>query len=357
MPVRDRKVAAADAWRFADRVDVRSPAEFAEDHLPRAQSAPVLNDAERAHVGTLHAQASAFAARKAGAAIVARNIATIVDTLARDQPIDWAPLVYCWRGGQRSRALVHVLGEIGFAAAQLDGGYRAFRRHVVATLATRPAALRFVVVCGLTGTGKSRLIAALGDAGAQVLDLEGLAHHRGSLLGDDPQRPQPSQKRFETGIFDVLGRADPARPVFVESESRRIGRLQLPDALLAAMRGSACIRIASPLPLRVALLQHDYAHWRANPAALDARLAPLAPLVGKATMMRWQEAAARGDFDTLVTELLALHYDPSYSRSIAGNFPLLSKAPSLVPRAIDAGAFAALARDAIALADALPVEG
>ena len=357
MPARDRKVAAADASRFADRIDVRSPAEFAEDHLPRARSAPVLDDAERAHVGTLHAKASAFAARKAGAAIVARNIAHIVDSLAQDKPIDWAPLVYCWRGGQRSRALVHVLGEIGFAAAQLDGGYRAFRRHVVATLETRPAVLRFIVVCGFTGAGKSRLIAALGDAGAQVLDLEGLAHHRGSLLGDDPHRPQPSQKRFETGIFDVLERVDPARPVFVESESRRIGRLQLPDALLAAMRGSACIRIASPLPLRIALLQRDYAHWRADPGALDARLAPLAPLVGKATIVRWQEAAARGDFDTLVTEVLALHYDPSYSRSIAGNFPQLANAPSLAPRAIDAGAFAALAREAITLADAIPAEG
>jgi tRNA 2-selenouridine synthase len=345
-----RKVPVADIARFADRLDARSPAEFAIDRLPGATSAPVLSDAERATIGTLHSQVSAFAARRAGAAMVARNIATIVDTIARDRPIGWAPLVYCWRGGQRSRALVHVLNEIGFRAMQLDGGYRAFRRHVVDALATRPAAFEFVVICGLTGAGKSRLIAALSAAGAQALDLEGLAHHRGSLLGDDPHEPQPSQKHFETGLFAALESFDPARPVFVESESRRIGRLQVPEALLAAMRTGRCIRLATPLPMRVELLLHDYAHWRADVAALEARLAPLAPLVGKEAIARWRDAARAGDFAALVGELLALHYDPGYARAIAQNFPQLAHAPALAPRALDTHAFAALAREAIDLA-------
>jgi tRNA 2-selenouridine synthase len=348
MSARDRRVTVAEAARHAERIDVRSPSEFALDHLPHAVNAPVLDDAERAQVGTLHAQVSGFEARKVGAAIVARNIATIVETLARDRPIEWSPLVYCWRGGQRSRSLAHVLGEIGFRAVQLEGGYRAFRRHVVATLESRPATLRFVVVGGLTGTGKSRLIAALAAEGAQVLDLERLARHRGSLLGDDPRHPQPSQKAFETGIHDALEHVDPARPVFVESESRRIGRLQLPPALLAAMRASPCLRLDSARSLRIELLMEDYAHFRADPAALDACLAPLAPLVGKAALARWHDAAATGDFATLVDELLSQHYDPVYARSIDGNYPQLAGAPVLTVRAIDAAAFAVLAREAIA---------
>lgn len=357
MTARDRKVAVTDIARHGERIDVRSPSEYALDHLPGAVNAPVLDDAERARVGTLHAQASAFEARKTGAAIVARNIARIVDTLARDRPIEWSPLVYCWRGGQRSRSLAHVLGEIGFRAAQLDGGYRAFRRHVVATLATRPASLRFVVVGGLTGAGKSRLIAALASEGAQVLDLERLARHRGSLLGDDPTHPQPSQKAFETGIHEALDRADPAAPVFVESESGRIGRLQVPPTLLAAMRASPCLRLDSARALRIDLLMEDYAHLREDPALLDARLAPLAPLVGNAALARWRDAAAAGDFAVLVDELLAQHYDLAYARSIDGNYPQLADAPVLAPRAIDAAAFATLAREALAIADRLQPPG
>jgi tRNA 2-selenouridine synthase len=178
-----------------DRLDVRSPAEFALDHVPGAINCPVLDDGERIIVGTLHAQASAFEAKKAGAALVARNIAHILDTIARDKPRSWAPLVYCWRGGQRSRALTHVLNEIGFHAVQLDGGYRSYRRYVVERLVTLPLQYRYVVVCGLTGSGKSRLLAALGAEGAQTLDLEGLARHRGSLLGDLRTTRSPRRRR------------------------------------------------------------------------------------------------------------------------------------------------------------------
>jgi len=338
--------------RFADRLDVRSPAEFALDHLPHAVSAPVLSDAERARIGTLHAQVSGFAARKAGAAIVARNIATILDTIAHDKPLAWSPLVYCWRGGQRSRSLAHVLGEIGFGAVQLDGGYRAWRRHVVAGLATLPQTLRLVVICGLTGSGKSRLIGALGDAGAQALDLEGLARHRGSLLGDDPALAQPTQKHFETQVYDALATFDPGRPVFVESESKRIGNLQVPEALLAAMRAAECIRVDTALPLRVEVLLDDYVHWRNDPEALNLRLAPLTSLHGKATIARWQQAALQGDFASLAADLLATHYDPSYSRSIERNFERLPQAPAIAPRTADRAAFAALAREAIAIAAA-----
>ena len=263
-PLRTTPKADVDAWAsYAERIDVRSPGEFAEDHLPGAVNLPVLDDAERARVGTMYVQQSAFDARKLGAAIVARNIAGICDRHAFDKPREWSPLVYCWRGGQRSRALVHVLTEIGFRAVQLDGGYRAYRRHVVAMLPFHAQHLRFHVVCGLTGSGKSRLIAALAAVGGQVLDLEVLARHRGSLLGDLPDAPQPSQKLFESDLYAALSTFDVTRPVFVESESQRIGRLQVPESLLTEMRRSACIRLETPLPLRVAMLEEDYAHARA----------------------------------------------------------------------------------------------
>src|SRR6266511_2102838 len=192
------------------------------------------------------------------------------------------PLVYCWRGGQRSRALTQVLNEIGWRAVQLEGGYRAYRRHVVAELARLPLRFRFVVICGLTGSGKSRLLGALGRSGAQTLDLEGIARHRGSLLGEVPGDPQPSQKWFESQLFDALGRLDGSRPVFVESESRRIGSVQMPDALLAQMRIGRALTLVTPLEQRVALLKEEYAHFLCAPASLGACLEPLVELHGKA---------------------------------------------------------------------------
>ncbi len=313
---------AVDNWMtYPERIDVRSPSEFAADHLPGAINLPMLDDGERARVGTLYVQTSAFDARKLGAALVAHNIARIVETHATGKPREWNPLVYCWRGGQRSRALVHVLAEIGFRPVQLDGGYRAWRRHVVAMLEQLPQRLRFEVVCGFTGAGKSRLLAALMRAGAQVLDLERLARHRGSLLGGVPGDPQPTQKAFESAIYAEIARFDPLEPVFVESESKRIGRLQVPGALLEAMRAAHCLRLETPQALRVAILEADYMHLIGDGAAFEALLAPLSALHGRDTLARWAHWAATGATLQLATELLELHYDPSYARAIERNFP------------------------------------
>ncbi len=311
-----------DALRgHAERIDVRSPSEFAIDHIPGAVNWPVLDDRERAEVGTLHAQESGFAAKRHGASIVARNIARMLEVHCRDKPRDWAPLVYCWRGGKRSGSLAHVLKEIGWRAVQLEGGYQTYRRHVVAALDALPPTFRFVVVCGLTGSGKSRLLRALDAQGAQVLDLERLANHKGSLLGDHPVDPQPSQKAFDTGVVAALDRFDAQRPVFVESESRKIGTVQLGNTLLGAMRAAPCVRLHTPQALRVAMLKEDYAHFLSDPDALCDRMARLVELHGHETIGRWSAAAREGDFDTLVGELLVRHYDPTYSRSIVANFP------------------------------------
>jgi tRNA 2-selenouridine synthase len=337
-----QRVAASALVAYPARIDVRSPAEFAQDHVPAAANHPVLDDAERQRIGTLYA-ASPFTARRRGAALVARNIAALLESAFAEHGREWRPLVYCWRGGQRSRALTQVLNEVGWRAVQLEGGYRAYRRQVVADLARLPQHCRFVVICGLTGSGKSRLLAALAQTGAQTLDLEGIARHRGSLLGDLPGDMQPSQKWFESQLWDALSHLDAARPVFVESESRRIGSVQMPDALLARMRAGRALTLVTPLAQRVALLKDEYAHFLAAPAQLGACLQPLTELHGKAAMARWREMASVGDWDALVGALLAAHYDPMYARSLERNFPTARDAPVFEAYDVSPQTFAALA--------------
>lgn len=300
-------------------IDARSPSEFAEDHLPGAVNWPVLDDAERAEVGTIYTQVSTFEARKRGAALVSRNIARIIDEHVASQPRDWRPLVYCWRGGQRSGSLAIVLAQIGFRTRQLQGGYKAFRALVRDELASLPGRFDWRVLGGRTGSGKTRLLGALAAEGAQVLDLEALAAHRGSVLGELPGRLQPSQKAFDTQVWQALHGFDPARPVFVERESRRIGRLQVPDTMLQAWqdRGRA-IQVDLGLAERVRLLTEEYAFFTRDVAALNERLQVLTELRGKATVARWQALAEAGDWPTLVAELMEQHYDPLYDRAARG---------------------------------------
>jgi tRNA 2-selenouridine synthase len=307
-------------------IDVRSPSEFAEDHIPGAINCPVLDDAQRKLIGTMYAQAGSFEAKKAGAALVARNIAAHIESRFLHMPRDWRPLVYCWRGGNRSGAMAHVMAKIGWPVTQLDAGYKSYRQHVVASLAELPARFSFRVVCGITGSGKSRLLQTLAEQGAQVLDLERLAAHRGSVLGFLPGTAQPSQKAFESGIWQTLRRVDPARPVFVEAESKKVGNLRVPEALMEKMRASACISLSLPQPSRVRLLMRDYAHFVADPAGLNATLDCLLQMHGRETIARWHGMANAGQMEALVDELLCRHYDPSYLRSISRNFAQFAQA-------------------------------
>ena len=425
-------------------IDARTPSEFAEDHVPGAISAPVLYDAERAEVGTLYKQVSPFEAKKLGGALVAKNVARHVEQLFGQKDKGWRPLIYCWRGGKRSGAMAHILREIGWDAQTLEGGYRAYRRWVVDALATVPAEIDFIVVHGPTGSGKSRFLAALGKAGAQVLDLEALAAHRGSVLGGLPGEPQPSQKWFESQLlaelekFDrarpvlvegeskkigelqvpealmarmrtsrcvtletalatrvtllldeyrhflaALGKAgaqvldlealaahrgsvlgglpgepqpsqkwfesqllaavenfDRARPVFVEGESKKIGELQVPDALMARMRASRCITLETDLSTRVTLLLDEYRHFVADRAALEAQLDCLTALHGKERIAQWKALAAAGNWREFVTRLLIEHYDPAYRRSSMHNFEQLGAAQRVAIASADENAFA-----------------
>jgi tRNA 2-selenouridine synthase len=237
--------------------------------------------------------------------------------------------VYCWRGGNRSGAFTTVLRAIGWNAAQLEGGYKAFRRHVIAQLETLPERFEFRVVCGPTGVGKSRFLQALGACGAQVLDLEEMAAHMGSVLGAYPDRPQPTQKLFETRIWHALRGFDPARPVFLESESKKIGNLHTPEILLTRMRNSTCISLNADIPVRVALLKQEYAHFLADAESLSRQLDCLAPLQGRERIEAWKSLARAGRWDELVAELLIHHYDPAYGRSIGKNYARALSGPSL----------------------------
>jgi tRNA 2-selenouridine synthase len=334
-----------DLRSFDTIIDCRSPSEYAEDHIPGAISAPVLDDAERATVGTLYKERSPFEAKKLGGALVAKNVARHVETLFAGKGSGWRPLVYCWRGGKRSGAMAHILREIGWDAQTLPGGYRRYRKWVVEALQEAPSRFAFRVIHGPTGSGKSRLLAALRRVGAQVLDLEDLAAHRGSVLGHLPDRPQPSQKWFESQVLHQLSSLDPARPVFVEGESKKIGQLQVPEALIAAMRASSCVLLDSAIEVRVSLLLEEYRHFVENPAALEAQLDCLVGLHGRETIARWKSLAARGAWRDFVALLLMEHYDPAYRRSSLHNFVRLREAEHVAIGIADERAFEAAARE------------
>ena len=341
---REGMVAIESLFDFDDIIDTRSPAEYAEDHAPGAINLPVLDNAERARIGTLHKQSSAFDAKKAGAALVSRNIAGHLEGHFADKARAYRPLIYCWRGGNRSGAMTTVLRAIGWQAAQLEGGYKAYRRQVIDELERLPALFDLRVVCGPTGVGKSRFLRALRQVGSQVLDLEDLAAHMGSVLGAYPDRPQPSQKGFESGVWDALRRFDPARPVFVESESKKIGNLQTPEALLGRMRESACLNLSADIPVRVEILRGEYAHFLADPDALGHKLDCLLEIQGRTQVESWKALAHAGQWDGLVAELLLKHYDPAYTRSLGRNFTQAVNAETLTLTSASEEAMLELAR-------------
>jgi len=314
---------------FGTVIDARSESEYALDSVPGAVNWPSLNDDERRLVGTEYAQVSPFVAKKRGAALVARNIAAHIEREVLDKPKDWRPLVYCWRGGTRSSALAVVLDQIGFRVHRLEGGYQHYRRAVIAALDELPARFDYRVVCGPTGSGKSRLLQVLREQGAQVIDLEALANHRGSVLGLVPGEQQPGQKQFESRVWDALRRCDPSRPVFVESESKKVGDLRVPEALVERMRAAPCIRLDLATPRRVELLLADYDFFVQDVAAFCARLDALRTMRGNETVKRWQDAALSGALIQVVRELLEQHYDPIYRQSMARNFAGLEQ-PRLV---------------------------
>ncbi|MCM5680207.1 tRNA 2-selenouridine(34) synthase MnmH [Schlegelella sp. S2-27] len=330
--------------RYALIIDARTPHEYAEDHIPGAMNLPVADDAEFAEVGTLHAT-DPHAAYLVGARYALNNIARHVqDVISNFRPTDRL-LVYCFRGGKRSRAWAEPLRGIGFKIDVLPGGWKNYRRWVREGLEQLPTRFEFRVLAGPTGCGKTRLLQALQQAGAQVLDLEGLARHRGSLIGALPDEPQPSQKWFDSQLFDVMRRFDAAQPIWVEAESKKIGNLQLPQALHDAMHAATPLLVSAPMGERVRLCRDEYQHFVREPLRMIALLEPLKPLVGGQELTLWRELAQAGRIDELFERLVDNHYDPCYARSHRAHYGERAEElhlPSLEPAALDAVAQALL---------------
>ncbi|PVA10845.1 tRNA 2-selenouridine(34) synthase MnmH [Pelagivirga sediminicola] len=297
-------------------IDARSPAEYAEDHLPGAINLPSLSDAERAEVGTIYVQQDRFKARRIGAALVARNVAAHLEGPLSGKDGSWRPLVYCWRGGQRSGSFASILEQIGWRTTLLDGGYRAYRRLVVNMLYDAELALTPILLDGNTGTAKTRLLELLEAQGVQVIDLEGLANHRGSALGARPGG-QPTQKLFEGRLAQRIAALDPARPVVIEAESHKVGTRILPPSLWGAMKSAPSVRVTAPVAARAAYLARAYGDMTGQPDLLKENLDLLRHLRGHETVDRWQQMVDDRDFTALAGELIVQHYDPGYESARA----------------------------------------
>lgn len=304
---------------FDTVIDVRSPAEFAEDHVPGAINLPALSNAERARVGTIYTQVSPFDARKIGAALVARNVAAHLEGPLKDKDGSWRPLLYCWRGGQRSGSVATILKAVGWRAETIEGGYQSYRRLVHAVLYEADLPCPVVLLDGNTGTAKTALLPLLVARGVQVIDLEGLAGHRGSLLGSVGE--QPAQKAFESALAAQIVRLDPSRPVLLEAESSKIGARILPPKLWEAMKEAPRIEISAPVAARAAFLQEAYADMVEAPERMARALEPLRQYRGHARVDAWQKMLRDGDFLSLARALIEEHYDPAYARSRAAHDP------------------------------------
>ena len=348
------KIPAADVLNrlseFSDVIDARSEGEFAEDHLPGAINWPSLNNEERKLVGTEYKQISAFDAKKRGAALVAKNIARHLERDGIHKPRDWQPLVYCWRGGKRSGSLALILDQIGFNVTLVDGGYKAFRAALVADLPPLASQFDYRVVCGTTGSGKTRLLQALAAQGAQVLDLEALANHRSSVLGVIPGLPQPTQKAYDSLIWAALKSFDASRPVYIESESKKVGNVAIPEGLITAMRAAPCLQLDLSENERVALLLEDYDFFVKDIEFFCDRLGALTQARGKDVVTDWQTRSRSGDVASVVRELLVNHYDPVYLQSMKRNFAQYSAATVIAPADRSVQAMKVLASELLARA-------
>jgi len=308
-----------DLGHYDEIIDVRAPVEFEEDHLPGAVNLPVLNDEERVLVGTIYKQESVFEARKVGASLVSANISRYLATHLRDRPGGYRPLLYCWRGGQRSRSMATVFSEVGWPVTVLEGGYKAFRGRVLEDLKETPRRFSYRVLAGLTGTGKTEILKELASRGEQVLDLEGLANHQGSLLGEPEGGQNTSQKHFESQLWHSLSGFDGARAVWTEAESAKIGQVFCPKALLDMLRESVRIEVEVPMDDRVAYLHAHYRGWEARGAVLMSKLKWLNRRHGQKEIDAWRELADAGQWRELVRRLLEVHYDPAYRSALEKN--------------------------------------
>ena len=314
MKIENFQLQTTTPQQFDTIIDVRSPAEYSEDHIPNAINLPVLSDEEREVVGTLYKQESKFEAKKIGARFVSDNISKHLSGILAEKEDQWTVLIYCWRGGQRSRSLGIVLSEIGWKTHVLEGGYKSYRRLIVDKLYEKPIKHNIIVVSGYTGTGKTTVLGKLKKLGEQVIDLEELANHRGSIFGSRPSG-QPSQKEFESQIATLLENFSEHRPIFLESESNQIGYLKIPPSLWQKMKVSTYIELYAKIENRAEFLISEYPELYENPEGLLQKIKLLSDFHSRKLILTWQELVKKGEFQLLAQGLMAEHYDPRYGNS------------------------------------------
>lgn len=283
------------------------------DHIPGAVSYPVLDDMQRAIIGEIYTQHSRFRSKRLGAAFVARNIADILEHHLDDKARNFRPMIYCWRGGMRSGALAEICRQVGWRPSVLSGGYKTYRRLVVNHLYNGKLGVPVILLDGYTGCAKTAVLARLRQLGRQTIDLEALAMHRGSVFGATWSR-QPHQKLFETRLTQELLKLDMNMPVFVEAESSRIGKLNIPPVLWDAMRRARRIVISAPLAARVKHVMGEFAHLRQDSDRLVHIIEKLRHYHSNSTVQEWQELASTREYESLVNQLIIKHYDPKYKR-------------------------------------------
>ncbi len=305
-----------DLSEFTEIIDVRAPSEFAEDHLPGAINLPVLSDDEREEVGTIYNN-DPFFARKIGAAMISNNAAAHLKGHLSNKDKSYAPLIYCWRGGMRSGSFAHILRSIGWRARIISGGYKTFRKFIsedLTTIFSNPE-LQLTILAGPTGVAKTRMLHTLREQGAQILDLEGLANHRGSVLGLTPETSQCSQKYFETQLWHAVSQLDPNKTIFTEAESNRIGKLHCPPALWKKLGEGQVIELKMETEQRAQFLLDDYPHFTAQPEHLKALLERLTKLRGHEQVQQWHQQIDAEKWPEFVTSVLNDHYDLVYRRA------------------------------------------
>lgn len=311
-------------------IDVRSPAEFKDDHIPGAINLPVLDNEERAVIGTEYKQISSFDARKSGAAIITKNISRHLTHHFASKDKNYRPYLYCWRGGQRSQSMATILGAIGWRVTLLEGGYRSYRRSVLEGIECISGNLKIILVGGLTGCGKTRLLNILNKMGEQTVDLEQLSCHQGSALGSIPNSPQPKQKYFESLLHNSMGQLDCQRRVWVEAESHRIGQVRLPPPFWEAMKLGRYIEIHAPLEARAAYLVHSYPQYEENSAALMEDLSSARRLFQSHAWHEVADFVRQKNWLKAAAAILRNHYDPAYTSSTRKWFSKPEKTVGLV---------------------------